>query len=416
MNTALNPAARLCSSRSTRSLAGLAWGFSLAILSWVATPVSAHNLGESYLYLQVQPDDLTGRFEIALSDLNLALGFAGGDREITEDNLDERIEFLQDYYLEHVTISSEQGPLEISFTGHEFLNARGGFVLLTFDLDGYAEAPEVLNFDYSVLFDEEPRHRGFLLIEHNWATGTFANENQISLVFRPGAQEQSFNLRSSGRLRGFLAVVGLGAEHIWMGLDHVMFLVALLMQAVMRRDEQGVWQPIDRFMPALSNVVKIVVAFTVAHSVTLSLAAFGVLQLPSRLVEAMIALSIGVVAANILVPLIRRPIWMVVFGFGLFHGFGFAGALSEMGFAGENLGLSRLAFNLGVELGQLVIVAALFLLFFLLRRTALYRRIVLPVAAVVMILFSCVWFVERAFGLDFQITKRVKSIFGALSA
>lgn len=392
------------------------WSLCLAVFVSAAGPLHAHNRGESYLYLQIYPETVTGRFEIALSDLNAALGLSGSDLEITKRNLEERIGFLQDYYVDHVQISSDQGPLQISFTDHQLLDARGGYVLMSFDLEGFTEVPEVLIFDYSVLFDEEPRHRGFLLIEHNWATGTFANENEISLVFSPDSTRQSFDLQSSGRLRGFLAVVDLGAEHIWMGLDHVMFLVALLMQAVLRRDEKGAWQPIERLRPALINVVKIVAAFSVAHSVTLSLTAFGVLQLPSRLVEVVIAASIGFVAANILIPLIRGRVWVVVFVFGLFHGFGFAGALSEIGALGENVGLSRFAFNLGVELGQVVIVAVLFSLFFLLRRTALYRRIVLPVAAVVMILFSSVWVVERAFGLDFQMTKRVKALFGGLTS
>jgi type IV secretory pathway VirB3-like protein len=102
--------------------------------------------------------------------------------------------------------------------------------------------------------------------------------------------------------------------------------------------------------------------------------------------------------------------------FGLFHGFGFAGALSEMGVIGEDLGLSRLAFNLGVEVGQIVIVAILFPLFFLVRRAVVYQRIVLPVAAVTMILISSAWVVERAFGLDFQMTKRVRSLLGGLTS
>lgn len=367
----------------------------------MSSPSRAHNVGESYLYLQIYQESVTGRFEIALTDLNPALGLSGTDLEITPENLDERIDFLKDYYLEHVTISRAGSPLPIQFTDHRILPANDGFVLLSFDLIQGA-VPEVLTFDYSVLLDEEPNHRGFLLVEHNWATGTFANENGISLIFSPSSRRQDFNLTTTGRMRGFLAVVGLGIEHIWEGVDHILFLIALLLPAVLRR-EDGRWQPVEHFMPALINVVKIVTAFTVAHSVTLSLASLGILDLPGRFVEVVIAGSIAIAAADLLFPIFRGRIWLIVAGFGLFHGFGFAGALSEMGILREHLGLSLLGFNLGVEIGQVVIVALLVPFLFLARRWAIYRKVVLPVAAVFMILVSSAWVIERAFDVDLPI-------------
>ncbi len=91
----------------------------------------------------------------------------------------------------HVSISAVGAPLASVSRATAFLDVRGGFALLSFDLDGLDRVPERLTFDYSVLFDEEPRHRGFLLVEHNWATGTFANEGQISLVFSPNRRVRS---------------------------------------------------------------------------------------------------------------------------------------------------------------------------------------------------------------------------------
>jgi len=356
----------------------------------------AHNVGQSYLYLQVYQDRVTGRFEVSLADFNAALGLTGTDREITASNLDAKIGFLRDYYLPRVTIADARGPLAIRFTTHALLDVRGGYVQLAFDLGGLDGVPDRLTFDYSVLLDEEPGHRGFLLVEHNWATGTFANEGQISLVFSPDARHQEFDIITGGRWRGFVAVVRLGVDHIWMGLDHVMFLVALLLPAVLvRRD--GRWRAIEEFTPALVNVVKIVTAFTVAHSVTLSLASLGLVHLNVRLVEVVIAGSIAIAAADILFSLFHRRIWLIVFGFGLFHGFGFAAALDEMGLLSEHLGLSLFGFNLGVELGQLAIVVVMFPLLFLVRRLAAYRDLALPLTAAAMILISMGWVVERAF-------------------
>lgn len=360
----------------------------------------AHNLGDSYLYLQVYSDRVTGRFEIGLANLNPALGLTGTDLEITPENLDERIGFLQDYYLEHVMLSTEQGPLTIDFTTHGYLEAQGGeYALLSFDLAGVDAVPHRLTVEYSVLFDEEPSHRGFLLVEHNWATGTFANENRVSLVFGPSSRRQELDLTSSGRLRGFLALVHLGAEHMVLGLDHVFFLVALLLTAVLRRDGEG-WQALESVRPALGNVVLIVTAFAAAHAVALTLAALGLLHLPEALVETVIAASTTLAAANILLPLFRGRVWWIVFGLSLFHGMGFAGGLMDLGVLGEHRALSVLAFNLGVEIGQVLIVLVLFPVLFLVRRLKAYRKVLLPLAAVGLILVSGVWVIERAFGVD----------------
>jgi hypothetical protein len=338
-------------------------------------------VGDSYLYLQVYEDRVTGRFEVSLADFNAALRLTGTDREITPSNFDQTIGFLRDYYRSHVTIADARGPLGIRFTTHDLLDVRGGYAQLSFDLDG---------------LDEEPGHRGFLLIEHNWATGTIANEGQISLVFSPDNRHQEFDITTGSRWRGFVAVVRLGVDHIWMGVDHVMFLVALLLPAVLVRRDGG-WRAIEDFRPALVNVVKIVTAFTVAHSVTLSLASLGILHLPVRMVEVIIAGSIAVAAADILYPLFHGRIWLIVFGFGLFHGFGFAAAMEEIGVLREHIGLTLFGFNLGVELGQLAIVVVTFPLLFLVRRLAMYRQLALPLTAAAMILISLVWVVERSF-------------------
>jgi hypothetical protein len=374
-------------------------GALIALLGVIlATDARAHNLGESYLYLQIYSDRMTGRFEISFEDLNKGFGRTEPKRDISPANLDQHIDFLQKYYLEHVGLFVEGKQVPIRFSGHSVLDVKGGFLLLPFEFVGLGRVPQRLTIDYRVLFDEVPGHRGFLLVEHNWATATFANEGQISLIFSPNSTRQEFDI-VSGRLRGFLAVVRLGTEHIWMGYDHVMFVVALLLPAVLvRRD--GRWREGADFMPALINVVKIVTAFTVAHSVTLSLAALGLVNLPRRLVEVVIAASIAVAAADLVYPVFPGRIWLVVFGFGLFHGFGFASVLEEMGLLRENLWLSLFGFNLGVELGQLAIVMLLFPVLFALRRLAAYRHVLLPVAAATMIVVSLGWVVERALDVE----------------
>lgn len=154
----------------------------------------------------------------------------------------------------------------------------------------------------------------------------------------------------------------LGVEHILLGIDHLFFVLALLLLTT------GRWQ-----------LVKTVTAFTVAHSITLGLATLGIVHLPSKPVEAVIALSIVFVAAEILrarqdqVGLAARMPWIVAFTFGLLHGFGFAGALSELGLPEGQIPVALLFFNLGVEAGQLLFVAGVLALMTLARRIRIAR-------------------------------------------
>ena len=371
----------------------------VALAALAAAEAGAHMAGQSYLYLQVYPDRVGGRFELPLEEWNAAHGLAGTDRAITAENLDAHVALLQDYYRRHVTISAGEGPLEIRFTGHGLLAARGGYVRLPFELPGLTRAPERLSFDYSVLFDEDPSHRGFLIVEHNYATGTFANESGFSLVFSPGSRRQELDLTTSGRLRGFVALVRLGAEHVFLGLDHLFFLLALLLPVALRR-EGGGWQPLEAARPALRRAVGIVGALAAALAVALALAVLVHLHLPEALVETGIAASTTLAAANVFFPLFRGRDGWFVFGLGLFHGLGLAGGLSELGVLDEHRGLSTLAFLLGVVLAKVLVAAVVLAALLLLRRAALYRKVLLPLAAAGMILVSGVWVIERAFGVD----------------
>ena len=140
-------------------------------------------------------------------------------------------------------------------------------------------------------FDEDSAHRNALIVEHNWKTATFNNEAGISAIFSPGSPRQSLDLSSASTLRGFIGLVWLGVLHIWIGIDHIFFLLALILPSVLTRKE-GVWEPVGDFRSALINIVTIVTFFTIAHSVTLAMAGLGLVDLPSALVESIIAASI----------------------------------------------------------------------------------------------------------------------------
>ena len=185
-----------------------------------------------------------------------------------------------------------------------------------------------------------------------------------------------------------------GMLHVATGYDHVAFIVLLLLPSVLRASGAG-WRPVGRAGEIARPLLVIVTSFTLAHSITLALAATGTVSLPSAPVEAAIALSIIVAGLINLVPSAERLRLPVASGFGLVHGFGFANVFAELGRGGADLLPVLGGFNLGVELAQLAIVAAALPGLLLLRRSPFYAARLMPVASMAIAAVGAVWLAER---------------------
>jgi len=246
-----------------------------------------------------------------------------------------------------------------------------------------------LSIDYKVLDAEDPSHRGLLTLSAGGATQT--------AVLGGATDVRVFELDHPSPWPAFIEYLRAGIWHIWSGVDHLLFLLSLLLPAVLVRRE-GRWEAVPIAAPAFANIVKVVTAFTLAHSITLSLAAFDVIRLPGRLTESVIAASIIVAALNNVFPRVTEGRWRIAFAFGLLHGFGFASVLAEMGLPKGARLVSLVAFNLGVEAGQLAVVLAVMPLAYLLRSTTFYRRGVLPWGSSAIAGLALVWFMQRALG------------------
>ena len=356
-----------------------------------ALPAQAHKASDSYLSLAVQGERIEGQWDIALRDLEMAVGLdADGDAAITWDEVRARHEAIAAYALARLHLSSEGAACPLRVTGHLVdTHTDGAYAVLR--LQGSCAAPvTALGVDYGLLFDVDPQHKGLLRLTHGAATST--------AIFAPDASSQMLQLAAPSRWRQFADYLRHGVWHIWIGFDHILFLVSLLLPAVLVRDG-GHWRERETLRASIVDVLKIVTAFTLAHSLTLSLAALGALSLPSRLVESAIAASVMLAALNNLWPLAHRWRALVAFGFGLIHGFGFASVLADLGLPQDALVLSLVGFNVGVELGQLAIVAAFLPLAYLLRRGAFYRRVVLGGGSALIALLAMVWLAERALDL-----------------
>ena len=322
------------------------------------------------------------------------------------------MEQVKTYVSENLTLDCAPNECNLVFQDHRFLNTTfSQFLLLEYALEGFEELPETIDVTYDVFLEEMPQHLTMALVEENWRTGTFQNESTPFMIFRRPGQTQTLDLTAGGLWQGFSAVVNLGILHILEGIDHVLFLVALLLPSVLRRRENSLWKPVGKFSTAFIYIIKIATAFTIAHSITLCLATLQIVQVPSRLVESIIAASIGLAALDIFIPIFRGRSWLIIFLFGLFHGFGFADVLAELGVTSQNALLSLFGFNLGVEIGQLAIIAVVFPILYFLRRQRFYSGFVIKSGASLLGVTSLYWFVERAFDVNIQVLPVLQGLF-----
>ncbi len=362
--------------------------FGLMLL--LALPALAHKASDSYLVLDVSGSAVSGQWDIALRDIDFALGLdVDGNGEITWGEVRARHADIEHWALDRLRLK-RGGVCALRVADHLVdTHTDGAYAVLR--LAGECPRAEgELTVGYRLLFELDALHRGLLRLDFD---GT-----PHSAVLAPERAEQQFVAGQHSRLAQFGQYLLEGVWHIWIGFDHILFLLALLLPAVLVH-EGGRWRGAGRFGDALREVLWVVTAFTLAHSITLSLAALGLVMLPSRLVESAIAASVVLAAANNLKPLVEGRRWVVAFLFGLIHGFGFATVLAELGLPQQALVLSLLGFNLGVELGQLAIVAVFLPLAFGLRATAFYRRGVFIGGSAATLAIAFIWLLERALDL-----------------
>jgi hypothetical protein len=351
------------------------------IMSVMLPPANAgaHDLNSSYSAIVVTPDSLQAVFTFDISDLkkNFSLD-ANGDTKVDRDELLAAMPGIYDYVEEHAAIAIDFLPAKLERRPGGFTQDDFGNVFINFN---FVRPLTALPAEISVRLDFFEKFGA----QHKNLAKIVAGEQMQQAIFTEDSQRQRFVIGGDISLFSQIgAFIKLGVEHIFLGYDHIMFLFALIVIG-----------------GRLLDLVKIVTAFTVAHSITLILAALEILQLPPRLIESGIALSIAYVAAENFVIDQSNHRWILTFMFGLVHGFGFANVLRDLGLPTTGLVPSLLAFNVGVEIGQLCMVAVFFPITLWIAKQKFQRRVVFAFSSVIL-LFGLAWFVERAFGLAFM--------------
>jgi len=353
----------------------------------------AHKQSDSYLTLKVDKQTLQGQWDIALRDLDLAVGLdADADERIIWREVRTQRAAIERYAFDrlHITTAANGKSLPCPIHPQQLLiddHVDGAYAVLKFAA-ACSKTPEQLSVDYRLLFPLDPNHRGLLQLRNGDAT-----QSRVLSQDEPTAELHAIAPNGWQEVRSYTHE---GIWHIWQGYDHLLFLLTLLLPAVVIY-RNGAWQPSSSLRASSIDILRVVSAFTLAHSITLSLAVMGFIKLPSRWVESAIAATVLLGALNILRPWVRERRWLIALIFGLVHGLGFASVLTDLGLPAGNLLQALFGFNLGVELGQLAIVALLMPAMYAIRASMFYRRLLLPAGASCVCLLAAYWILTRAF-------------------
>lgn len=384
----------------------------------VSLSVKGHAPDQSYLYLRIYEKQVEGTVEMTYKDINTAMNLEL-KRGMGIDDIQPFLPQIRSYIRNRVQLSANGKVYQFDFIEPELFEAdMGVFLRSHFRLPGMKTIPEEIDIDYNIMFDVDDDHQGMAIIAHHWKSGIVNNEAIPSLLFSSSNRSDKLSLSEASLWKGFYNMLKLGVWHIWIGLDHILFLLALLLPAVVRREENEMgereWVAVRDFRSAFWYIIKVVTWFTIAHSITLSLAALGFVQISSRIVESIIALSIALAAFHNIKPVFGHREWLIALGFGLFHGLGFASVLGEKGLNGEYMTLSLLGFNVGVEVGQIFIICLIFPFLFILRKHDIYKSIIYY-GSILLILISFYWFFERFFEIDLPVDDFIAKVINKIT-
>ncbi len=357
---------------------------SLGVLSPAAL---AHTLGSSEVTVDSESDRslVAVRWDIAILDLYTAIDLdANADGNVTAGELQAAQPLIEAQVLPQLRLSRGGEPCSLALATYGVDQRIDGFHV---PLSIAATCPQrgALALDYQFLFDVDASHRAVVIVREN--------ERETSVVLTP--QLRQWQSARMSAVTAFASFVREGVHHIWIGYDHIAFLLLLLLPSVLRPGASG-WRAAEDWREVVWRIFRIVTAFTIAHSITLALATLDILVLPAGPVEIAIAASVVLAGLMNLVPALTERAALIAFAFGLVHGFGFANVLAELGLREGALAASLAGFNVGVEIGQLAIVLVLLPLIFRARNAEFYRRRFLPAASMGTALVALGWLLQRA--------------------
>jgi hypothetical protein len=356
------------------------------MLLWVAGAAQAHSSSVGYVQVaeaQGDPRGVEVEVDLALKDLALTLPIdADRDETITWAELSEARPDLEAMVGAGLRVS--RGDAVCTLTPGLLATRRyddGAYATLR--LAGSCPEDGRIAVASALFAGQDDRHRLFVTVGNG--------RDAVVSIATPETAAAAATSRPGGTFPAFLRD---GVHHILAGHDHLAFLLSLVLPAMLVR-RGGRWHGAADVPARLREVFWLVTSFTAAHSLTLSLAALGWVTPSMRAVEAIIAASVVLAALNNVRPLVSGRVWPLGLAFGFVHGFGFAGALAEVGLPDAARWRALLGFNLGVELGQLAVLAVVLPPLVAVRHRPGYARVVLPAVSLLIAAVAAGWLVQR---------------------
>jgi hypothetical protein len=363
------------------------WSLCLVLMPLTA---SAHQSGNSYLRISSTESGVSVQIDFAVRDLNSLLQVPPEQqKEIRRHELDELQDRLAALVGESLVLEADGHPLLLTFQSQTVtLHNDGLYVRQTHTAAALPATSAYLLVRYGFFNEEEKVARAFLKLT--------SGPLESTTVLDPRHAVQRLPLRDIALAEALWTYAREGALHIWSGPDHLLFLLCLLLPGLSLARSSSLSASALRGMPAVSvYALKVVTAFTLAHSITLAAAALDWITLPDQLIESAIAASIIVSALLNLRGGEGRQAWKLALGFGLIHGMGFANGLRELGLSSSHFIETLVAFNLGVEFGQMAVVLLFGLLLWPVLANERVVRLIQRWGSLAILLMACVWLIER---------------------
>jgi hypothetical protein len=354
---------------------------------------TAHAISASFLNIRVDEAGTAFQLDLDLIDLNEQISLdQNGDRLITWSEVTSQFDNIKATLEGAVAFADPVNKCPITISEFKINKKLGGVYLAAFGTLGCKPSSQ-LKVQYNYFFDLNLDHRCYLQL-------TFPGGNR-SLILSDNNREVGIPLVAESAGPILKQFVGEGLWHILGAIDHVLFLIVLLLPCVLRRTSKFDWLPEQSKSVVVWHVTKVVTSFTVAHTLTLVLTSFAVLPLPPTwLAETLVALTILISAIDNIYSIVPFKRTLMGFVFGLIHGLGYSSVLTDLGLGGRSMVFGLLGFNVGVELAQLVVIGLFLPILFQLRNAALYQWILLRVGSATIGVFSLLWAIDSATGWD----------------
>jgi hypothetical protein len=353
----------------------------------VSPPAFSHAASTSFMILDLPPDDrpVAVRWDLSVQDIVWVVFIdADYDGNVTWQEIQDAKPALTSAVLAQLSV--QRGGAACELRVRDFaLAVRSEQNFLSVAMQAECRAPGRVTIDGSLFMSGDASQRVLL--------SAVRAKDQFTAALSAAEPSWTEPAKASA-WDSFVRFVGEGIWHVLIGYDHIAFVLLLLLPSVVRPVD-GKWRGATGFGQVTRDVVTIITAFTIAHSITLALAVTGTVKLPIRPIEVAIAASIAVAGAVNLVPRLSRLRLPLAFGFGFVHGFGFANALSEIDSQGSLLLPLLGGFNIGVEIAQLGIVAVVLPLIYSMRATRWYSGAVLPLGSCALGMAGVVWLIQR---------------------